>query len=107
MALLRGTLDILVLKALSWGAMHAFEITSWLEERSNGRLGFEDAALLQSLHRMEERGLIAAEWGVTKNGRKARYYTITEMGRSHLEAEIASLAESIDATAAVLSARRA
>jgi len=74
MALLKGTLDVLVLKALSWGPMHGFEITSWLEERSGGRLNIEDAALLQALHRMEARKLLIAEWGITKNDRRARYY---------------------------------
>ena len=82
MALLKGTLDVLVLKALSWGPMHGFEITSWLEERSGGRIGVTDAALLQALHRMEERELLAAEWGVTRNGRRARYYALTTAGRA-------------------------
>jgi len=77
MALLKGTLDVLVLKALSWGPMHGFEIISWLEDRSGGYLAVGDAALLQALHRMEERALIVAEWGVTKNGRRARYYEMT------------------------------
>ena len=83
MALLKGTLDPLVLKALSWGPMHAFEITAWLEERSGGRLTIVGAALLQALHRMEERKLVAAEWGTTKKGRRARYYKMTEAGRAH------------------------
>lgn len=59
MAVLKGTLDVLVLKTLSWGPMHGFEITKWLETRSGGRLGITDAALLQALHRLEERGLLA------------------------------------------------
>src|SRR4029077_14304274 len=87
MALLKGTLDVLVLKTLSWTPMHAFEITTWLEDRSAGRLAVDDAALLQALHRMEERKLIAAEWGVTKNGRRARYYRLTPIGRAHFRAE--------------------
>ena len=87
--------------------MHAYEITSWLEERSGGRLGFEDAALIQSLHRMEEKGLLGAEWGVTKNGRKARYYRISTLGRQHLKAEVEALTDSIEATVAVLALRRA
>ena len=106
MALLRGTLDTLVLKALSWTPMHAFEITTWLEDRSGGRLGFEDAALLQSLHRMEEKKLILAEWGVTKNGRKARYYRMTPAGRARLRVETEQLTESIAALAAVLSVKK-
>jgi transcriptional regulator len=85
--LLKGTLDVLVLKALSWGAMHGFEITTWLEDQSSGRLGVEDSALYQALNRMEERGLVKAEWGVTENNRRARYYELTKTGQAHLRAE--------------------
>jgi PadR family transcriptional regulator, regulatory protein PadR len=106
MALLKGTLDVLVLKTLSWGAMHGFEITSWLEERSGGRIGVTDAALLQALHRLEERGLVAAEWGVTGNGRRARYYSLTAAGRATLRAESAALVEDAEALTSVLTARR-
>ena len=85
--LVKGTLDVLVLKSLSAGPMHGFEITTWLEERSGGTLEVEDSALYQALHRMEERELITAEWGVTENNRRARYYRVTPEGRSHLGAE--------------------
>jgi transcriptional regulator len=85
--LVKGTLDILVLKALSWAPMHGFEITAWLEERSGGALGVQDSALYQALHRLEERGLTAAEWGVTANNQRARYYKLTRAGRAHLTAE--------------------
>jgi len=87
LSLVKGTLDILVLKTLSWGAMHGFEITSWLEVRYGGALDVEDSALYQALHRLEERGLVSAEWGMTENNRRARYYGITREGRSHLRAE--------------------
>jgi transcriptional regulator len=107
MALLKGTLDVLVLKALSWGPMHGFEITSWLEERSGGRLNIEDAALLQALHRMEARKLLIAEWGITKNDRRARYYRMTPAGRTHLRTESASLVDHVDALTTVLAARKA
>jgi PadR family transcriptional regulator PadR len=106
MALLKGTLDVLVLKTLSWTPMHAFEITTWLEDRSTGRLVVEDAALLQALHRMEERKLIAAEWGVTKNGRRARYYKLTPSGRAHLRAESDRLVDHFDALTTVLAAKK-
>ncbi len=89
LALVKGTLDVLVLKALSWAPMHGFEITTWLEERSGGRLAIDDSALYQALHRMEERGLIEAEWGVTGNNRRARYYKVTAAGRAFLRAETA------------------
>jgi transcriptional regulator len=89
--LLKGTLDVLVLKSLCWGAMHGFEITVWLEDHSAGHLAVDDGALYQALHRMEERLLIRAEWGITENNRRARYYMLTATGRAHLRSESASL----------------
>jgi transcriptional regulator len=83
----KGTLDVLVLKALSWGPMHGFEVTRWLEEQSGGTLGFEDSALYQAFYRLEERGLVSADWGVTENNRRARYYRVTSAGRAHLRAQ--------------------
>ena len=89
LALVKGTLDVLVLKALSWGPMHGFEITTWLEDSSGGGLDVDDSALYHALHRMEERALIAADWGITENNRRARYYSVTSAGRAHLRAETA------------------
>jgi PadR family transcriptional regulator PadR len=106
-ALLKGTLDVLVLKALSWGPMHAFEIATWLEGRSDGRLSVEDAALMQALHRMEERGLLAADWGITDKARRARYYRLTKAGRAHLQAETERVTSYVDALTTVLRARTA
>jgi PadR family transcriptional regulator, regulatory protein PadR len=104
MALLRGTLDVLVLKALSWAPMHGFEITCWLDERSGGHLEVGDGALFQALHRLEARGRVSAEWGVTDNNRRARYYRLTAAGRAHLRAEGAALAHHARALSAVLDA---
>lgn len=107
MALLKGTVDVLVLKTLSWGPMHAFEITVWIDERSSGRITVDDAALMQALHRMEERGLLAADWGVTEKGRRARYYKLTTAGRAKLRTETAQLTDYVDALTTVLGARTA
>jgi PadR family transcriptional regulator, regulatory protein PadR len=107
MALLKGTLDVLVLKGLSWGPMHSFEIISWLEARSGGRLEVADAALVQSVHRMEERGLVSAQWGTTENDRRARYYRLTTAGRAFLEKEGRALSNHVEAIATVLAAKRA
>ena len=85
--IVKGTLDVLVLKALAWGPMHGFAITEWLEERSGGSLGIDDSALYQALHRMEERGLVKAEWGLSENNRKARYYQATAAGKARLREE--------------------
>ena len=89
MPVLKGTLDALVLKALSMSPMHGFEVTVWLEQRSGGALGLEDSALYQALYRLEGRGLILAEWGITENNRRARYYRLTAPGRAYLRAQTA------------------
>ena len=70
--------------------MHGFEITAWLEQRSRGTLALDDSALYQALYRLEGRGLIGAEWGVTENNRRARYYRIGTAGRAHLRRETAT-----------------
>ena len=85
--LVRGTLDLLVMRALSWGPMHGFEITTWLEARSAQMLEIVDSALYQALARLEGRGLIEGQWGVTDNNRRARYYALTIAGRAHLDDE--------------------
>jgi PadR family transcriptional regulator PadR len=104
--LVKGSLDVLVLKGLSWGPMHGFEITSWLEAHSNGRIDVDDSALYQALHRMEERGLVEAEWGVTENNRRARYYRITAAGRAHLRAESARWVRYAETVTSILTARQ-
>jgi PadR family transcriptional regulator PadR len=88
---LKGTLDVLVLKALSGIPMHGLEITDWLIDRSGGELSFDESGVYQALYRMEARGLIEAEWGVSDNNRKARYYRLTSSGRRHLEEETRQL----------------
>lgn len=85
----KGTLDVLALRALATQPMHGFELTRWLERRSRQRLELEDAALYQALYRMEKRGLVEAEWGVTEQNRRARYYRITVAGLAHLEEQTA------------------
>lgn len=84
--LIKGTLDLLVLKALSWGPMHGFEIGRWFETHTPGGLAVEGSAIYQSLYRMEARRLVSAEWGVTAGGRRARYYSTTTAGRRQLRA---------------------
>jgi transcriptional regulator len=89
--ILKGTLDILVLKSLAWAPMHGFEIITWLEQRSGGSLDVDDGALYYALHRMEERGLVESEWRLTSNNRRARYYRLREAGEAHLRTEGANL----------------
>ena len=69
--LLQGTLDVMILKALSWGAMHGFGVAKWIRHTTDEVLQIEDSALYPALHRMEHRGLISADWGLTENKRRA------------------------------------
>lgn len=87
LTILRGTLDVLVLRAVSWQPLNGFEISLWLEERSGGTLAIDDSALYQSLHRLEAKKLVVGEWGVSDNNRRARYYELTAAGRRTLSAQ--------------------
>ena len=102
--LIKGTLDILVLKALSWAPMHGFEITQWLEDRSGGSLEVNDSALYQAVYRMEERKLVKAEWGVTEKNRLARYYHITPAGKAYLAEETANFLRYAKTVSGILTA---
>ncbi len=85
--LLQGTLDVLVLKTVSWGPRHGYEIAQWIRDATDAELQVEDRALYVSLHRMEERGWLESEWGITENNRKAKYYQLTPAGRRQLVAK--------------------
>jgi transcriptional regulator len=99
---LKGTLDLLVLRALSWTPMHGFEIVSWLERAGDGSLDVEDSALYQAVYRLEERGLLEADWGVTENNRRARYYKLTTAGRAFLRAETKNWVQYADTVTTIL-----
>jgi transcriptional regulator len=85
--LVQGTLDMLVLKTLARGAMHGYGITEFIQSTSNDALRVEEGALYPALHRLELRGLLASEWGVSENHRRAKYYRLTGAGRKQLAAE--------------------
>ena len=82
--LLQGTLDILVLKTLTWGPRHGYAVARWIAETSDDALQVEEGALYHALHRLERRGWLASEWGMSENNRRARYYRLTEEGRRQL-----------------------
>src|ERR1700743_3773206 len=84
--LLQGTLDLIVLKALSWGAMHGFGLARWIQQTTDDVLQVEEGSLYPALYRMENRGWIKAQWALTENGRRAKYYTLTATGKRQLEA---------------------
>lgn len=104
---LKGTLDLLALKALAGTAMHGFEVTSWIEQSSRGTFLFDDSAVYQALYRMERRGLVEAEWGVTRNNRRARYYRLTSRGREYLRDETDKLLRYSKTLTAILTAQPA
>lgn len=83
--LLRGTLDVLVLKALQEEPQHGYAIAHWIHETTEGSLAIEDGALYNALHRMEKRGWLASRWGASDNNRRAKFYRLTAAGRRQLE----------------------
>jgi len=89
LALVQGTLDLLVLRVLASGANHGYGIATLVSERTGGELAIEDAALYQALHRLDRQGLVEAEWAPSENNRRARYYTLTPAGRRRLRDETA------------------
>ena len=105
--MLKGTLDLLVLKTLSWGPMHGYGIATWLEQRSDGSLLLDDSALYQALQRMEGRGWLSAEWGITENNRRARYYKLTTAGRQRLRSESETWLRYTESVTAILALRSA
>ena len=88
LGLLQGTVDLLFLRALQPGPSHGYAVSRWVRERTEGVLAIEDAALYQALHRLEGRGWIEAEWGLSDNNRRAKYYRLTPAGRRQVRAEI-------------------
>ena len=101
--LLQGTLDLLILKTLTWGPRHGYAIASWIRDTTQKRLQIEDGALYTALHRMEKRNWIEAEWGFSENNRKAKYYSLTPAGRTQLRTETSMWKAYADAVHKVLS----
>ncbi len=85
--LLQGTLELLILKALARGTMHGYGVAEWIHQSSEDVLRVEEGALYPALHRLELRGLLSAEWGISENNRRAKYYSLTAAGRKRLARE--------------------
>ncbi|HEX6309981.1 MAG TPA: PadR family transcriptional regulator [Longimicrobiales bacterium] len=90
LSLLQGTLDLVVLKALMFGPRHGYEVARWVRTTTDGELTVDDGALYTALHRLQKRGWLKAEWGVTEQNRRAKYYVVTAAGRRQLAAEATS-----------------
>lgn len=100
--LLQGTLDLLILKTLSWQELHGYAIGQWIKERTRDAILIEEGALYPALHRLERRGVIEAEWGYTENNRKAKYYRLTREGRRELRVHETNWTRYVGAVARVL-----
>ena len=105
--LVQGTLDVLILKTLSWGPRHGYAVARWLYDTSDDVLRVEEGALYPALHRLERRGWIESEWGLSENNRRAKYYQLTRQGRQHLRAKSSSWARYAGAVSKVLSSATA
>ena len=104
---LKGTLDVLILKTLSWGPAHGYAVSRWIREVTDQALQIEEGALYPALHRLEQRGWVTAEWGYSASNRKAKYYRLTARGRKQLTAELSRWARYTEAVAMVIAARGA
>jgi transcriptional regulator len=100
--LLKGTLDLLVLKALSWGALHGYGIAAWIDQQAGGVFTVDDSALYQALQRMEGRGLLTAGWALTENNRRARYYKLSAAGRKTLRTDATTWSRYTRSVSAIL-----
>lgn len=107
MELLHGTLDVMVLKALAWGPRHGYDVVRWIRSRSGGHFEIEEGALYRSLHRMEERQWLRAEWGRSENGRRAKFYELTVAGERALRAQSEGWTEYAEAVSSVLGSEEA
>lgn len=95
-SLMRGTLDLLILKALSWGPRHGYAVVEWIEQATDDALLIGEGTLYPALHRLERRGLITSEWGVSDNNRQAKFYSLAKAGRTRLQAGSSSWHRFVD-----------
>jgi transcriptional regulator len=105
--MVKGTLDVLILKSLSWGPMHGYAVTRWIRETTDNALQIEEGALYPALHRMQNKGWLAADWGLSENNRRAKYYQLTSQGQQQLESETGSWLRFAEAVAKILHAETA
>ena len=104
MGLLQGTLDVIVLRALTHEPRHGYGVAEWIRRVSDGTLEIEDGALYTALHRLQKRGLLDASWGVSENNRRAKYYRLTRRGQGELQSSEKEWARYAEAMAKVLAA---
>jgi PadR family transcriptional regulator, regulatory protein PadR len=100
--LLKGTLDVLVLKALTFGPRHGYAVAQWIDEATRGTLQIEEGALYHGLHRLEKKGWVTSEWGVSESNRRAKYYKLAPLGRKQLAVQTATWTRYAEAIFAAL-----
>lgn len=105
--IIRGTLNALILKSLTWGPLHGYAIAGWIQDRTEDVLRVEEGVLYPALHKLERDGLVEAHWGRNDTGRRARFYRLTKAGRAQLRQEIEQWRRGSSAVDAVLGARKA
>jgi PadR family transcriptional regulator PadR len=105
--LLHGTLEVMVLKTLSWGRMHGYGIGRWIEQQGGDALRIEEGSLYPALYRLERKGWIDSEWGLSEKNRRAKYYRLTPAGRRALRANASTYTDFAQAVARVLGANQA
>jgi PadR family transcriptional regulator PadR len=102
--ILRGTLDLLILKALSWGPSHGYGVARWIQFATGDVLSVGEGSLYPALHRLEDRGWIRSDWGTSENNRRAKFYDLTSRGRQQLDVEVTGWRRYADAVFAALDA---
>ncbi|MEZ4455136.1 MAG: PadR family transcriptional regulator [Gemmatimonadales bacterium] len=95
--LLRGSLDLLILRALSRRPLHGYGVMRWIEQATEQALSIEEGSLYPALYRLVDRGWVDSDWGVSENNRRARYYTLTAKGRTQLKTEVRAFTQFTDA----------
>ncbi len=106
-SLIPGTLNALILKALTWGPMHGYALSKWILQASEDTLRVEEGVLYPALHKLEREKWLRAEWGVNDTGRRAKFYTLTPLGKRTLQAEVARWRRSSQAVSTVLDVEQA
>jgi len=104
--LLQGTLELLILKALSWGDAHGYGIARWIEKATGDALRVEEGSLYPALHRMSAKGWLEFEWGISDNNRRAKFYRLTPRGNAELHDKTHGWNQMVDVVARALAAPR-
>ena len=104
LSILKGAMDVLILKALSWGPMHGYGVSYWIRQITSEAFDLQEGVLYPALHRLERKRWISSEWGLSENNRRAKYYALTARGRKQLQRELSTWARFSEAVGRVVNA---